>query len=96
MGHAPFFTNTVPVGSCMEASLAAHIYLVLGAVFVASSRGFQSIRCCVSLFKVGILFQHSSREGEKRERSMESDNFVEILFPWSVLCSPIELIGTLE
>ena len=61
--HAPLFSMTVPVGSCLEASLAAHLYLFLGAVYLSSWREFQSARWWVYLLIVAILF-HSVRRGE--------------------------------
>ena len=36
VGHDTLFSITVPFGSYMEASLTAHIFLGLGAVFVVS------------------------------------------------------------
>ena len=59
----PLLFVTVPVGSCMEASLVAHVFLILGAVFVESSRKVQSAICWVSLFRVSVLFQSARRGG---------------------------------
>ena len=42
VGHVPLLFITVPVGSCLEESLVTHSCLVLGAIFVESSRDFHS------------------------------------------------------
>ena len=87
VGHAPLLFITVPVGICLEASIVAHLYLILGAVFVASSREFQSTRWWVSLFRVAILFRQARIGGEKRARSMESDKFLRYFSLVSILFS---------
>ena len=87
VAHAPLLYITFPFGSRMDASLVAHLCLVLGEFFVTSSREFQSTRWWVSLFRVAILFRQARIGGEKRARSMESDKFLRYFSLVSILFS---------
>ena len=48
-GHAPLSPIPVPVGSCLEAILVAHICIGLGALFVEICINSQSTKWCLFL-----------------------------------------------
>ena len=82
--HAPLFPIAVPVRSCTEAIIVAHICIGLGALFVVRCSNSQSTKWWVFAYIVSIFLQKSKGVGEV-SGYIESDRFVDIFLP--CLCS---------
>ena len=83
--HPASFSVVVPVGSCIEVSLVAHICHGLGALFLARYSGSQSNKLWLLLSRGFILFHQANRREEERAISIDSERFVEIFFTLVVL-----------
>ena len=94
-GHDPLFAITFPVGSSLDASMAAHLSCLVGAFFVPSFRESQSTRECDVSWRVYIFCQRARRDFLNVALSIEDLRWVETLWPSAVFLFPFRAVGTL-
>ena len=93
--HDPLVVINFPVGSSLDASLAAHLSFLGGTFFVAGFSDSQPIRVWYDLWSVSILCQISRRSFLNVALSIESLRLVYTLLPRLVYLLPSGSVGKL-